>query len=70
MGDRASRGVFEGMQGDRNAMPAINGDPFGVDSRQGRFSAVDGDGVMVGRVLIYASIIAVIVAVIIWKQFV
>ena len=70
MGDRASRGDFEGMRDDRTAVPALNGDPFGIDSRQGWACAADGDGAMVGRVLIYASIITVIVAVIIWKQFV
>jgi hypothetical protein len=70
MSDRALTGDFEGAQADNvNAPSAIDVAAFDVDSRQELPSPFDGDGAMLGRVLIYASIITVIVALIIWKRF-
>ena len=66
MADRALPGDFEGAQGDDGyTPPAIDVAASGPE----RFPASDGDGAMLGRVLIYASIITVVVGVIIWKQF-
>ena len=70
MTDRALAGDFEGDQANNaNAAPASDTAAFDVDSRLERPRAFDGDGAMLGRVLIYASIITVVVALIIWKRF-
>jgi hypothetical protein len=70
MPERALTGDFEGTQTDNdNAAPAIDIAAFDVDSRHERPRAFDGDGAMLGRVLIYASILTVVVALIIWKRF-
>ena len=53
-------------------MPAGDGvdatlpDRYELERRAG--VACDGDGVMVGRVLVFASIVAVAVAMVVWKQ--
>jgi hypothetical protein len=71
MADRALPGDFEGTHAEsESAPPAIDIVGFDVDSRLEQPRAFDGDGAMLGRVLIYASIIAVVVALIIWKRFV
>ena len=71
MADQALPGDFEDTHAESaSAPPAIDIVAFDIDSRQERPRAFDGDGAMLGRVLIYASIIAVVVALIIWKRFV
>ena len=70
MTDRALTGDFEGAQADNaNGAPAIDIAAFDVDSRYERARAFDSDGAMLGRVLVYASIITVVVALIIWEWF-
>jgi hypothetical protein len=70
MTDRALPGDFESAQADNaNAPSAIDVAAFDVDYPQELPRPFDGDGAMLGRVLIYASIIAVVVALIIWKRF-
>jgi hypothetical protein len=70
MTDRAIAGDFEVIQADNaNAASASDTAAFDVDSRHERSRAFDGDGAMLGRILIYASIITVVVALIIWKRF-
>jgi hypothetical protein len=70
MADRVLSGDFEGAQSDNaNAPPATDVAAFDVDSCQELPRPFDGDGAMLGRVLIYASIITVVVALIIWKRF-
>jgi hypothetical protein len=65
MANRALPGDFEVAHGENgNAPPVIDVAAYG----QELFRASDGDGAMLGRVLIYASIITVVVALIIWKQ--
>jgi len=67
---RVLPGDFEGAGADdTNAPPGIDVTAFDVDSRQELPRPFDGDGAMLGRVLIYASIITVIVALIVWKRF-
>jgi hypothetical protein len=70
MADRALPSDFEGALVENASAPlVIDIDAFDVDSCQERPRASDGDGAMLGRVLIYASIITVVVALIIWKWF-
>jgi hypothetical protein len=68
MTGRALPAILENEQGDQVSL-AVNIKLFDVESRRdGVANAYDGDGVMLGRVLIYASTIAVIVAVTIWQR--
>jgi hypothetical protein len=70
MADRALADDFEDTQTLGAIAPrAIDIAAFDVDSPHERPRASDGDGAMLGRVLIYASIITVVAALIIWKQF-
>jgi hypothetical protein len=70
MADRALSDDFEHAQGgNADATPASDVDAFDVDDPQERLRASDGDGAMLGRVLIYASIITVVIAVILWNRF-
>jgi hypothetical protein len=70
MADRVLPSDFEGAQADNeNAPPAIDVVAFDVDSGQELPRPFDGDGAMLGRVLIYASVITVVIALIIWKRF-
>jgi len=65
MANPALPGDCEDAQGDSgNAPPAIEVAAYGLDLLR----ASDGDGGMLGRVLIYAVIITVVIAVIMWKQ--
>jgi hypothetical protein len=60
---------FDPTQGDsRNVAPASNVDPINSAIRQEGRRRYDGDGAMVGRVLIYATIIFIVVVVAIWKH--
>ena len=71
MDDQALPGDFESTHAESaRGPPAIDIVAFDVDSHQERPRAFDGDGAMLGRVLIYASIITVVVVLIIWKLFV
>jgi hypothetical protein len=62
---------FDAAQGDgRNVAPASDADAIDSAFRQERRVATDGDGAMVGRVLIYsATIVIIVVVVAIWKLF-
>jgi hypothetical protein len=69
MVDQALPADFEHTPGSSDkAMPPSEGDAFDIkDSWCAPAATYDGDGGMVGRVLIYASIVAV-VAVMIWER--
>jgi hypothetical protein len=71
MADREFPGDVDSAQsGAANATRAFDIDTFETSHAAERAFASDGDGAMVGRVLIYASIIVVVIAVTVWKQFV
>jgi hypothetical protein len=61
---------FDPTQGNsRNVRPASNVDPINSTFPHERRRTYDGDGAMVGRVLVYAAtIIFIVVVVVIWKH--